>query len=103
RIPAEFLWSDRQDAGARHEPRGVRVGARHRAVRARAVVDHDRRPPGVSLFLLQVPHPTSSSSRMGLLQSNPCEAIDRPKTIAHPPHGMSADDIKRLLDVIPNT
>ena len=41
--------------------------------------------------------------RMGLLQSNPCEAIERPKTMAIQPRGMSADDIKRLLAVIPAT
>src|SRR5205823_7724548 len=41
--------------------------------------------------------------RMGLLQSNPCEAIGRPKTVASPPRGMSADDIKQLLAVIPDT
>src|SRR5437879_6022816 len=41
--------------------------------------------------------------RMGLLQSNPCEAIERPKTVAGQPRGMSADEIKRLLAVIPAT
>ncbi len=41
--------------------------------------------------------------RMGLLQSNPCEAIERPKTVAGQPRGLSADDIKRLLAVIPDT
>src|SRR5438094_768732 len=41
--------------------------------------------------------------RMGLLQSNPCEAIERPKTVAAQPRGMSADDIKRLLAFIPDT
>jgi integrase/recombinase XerC len=41
--------------------------------------------------------------RMGLMQANPCEAIERPKTVASPPRGLSADDIKRLLAVIPDT
>jgi site-specific recombinase XerD len=41
--------------------------------------------------------------RMGLLERNPCEAIERPKTVASPPRGLSADDIKRLLTVIPDT
>jgi len=40
---------------------------------------------------------------MGLLQSNPCEAIERPKTVPSPPRGMSADAIKQLLAVIPDT
>src|SRR6266540_741456 len=33
--------------------------------------------------------------RMGLMQGNPCEAIERPKTVASPPRGMSADAIKQ--------
>jgi len=41
--------------------------------------------------------------RMGLMQRNPCEAIERPKTVASPPRGMSADAIKQLLAVIPDT
>ena len=41
--------------------------------------------------------------RMGLLHSNPCEAIERPKTVASQPRGMSAEDIKKLLAVIPDT
>jgi site-specific recombinase XerD len=41
--------------------------------------------------------------RMGLMQANPCEAIERPKTVASPPRGLSADDIKQLLAVIPDT
>ncbi len=41
--------------------------------------------------------------RMSLLPSNPCEAIERPKTVASPPRGMSADAIKQLLAVIPDT
>ena len=37
------------------------------------------------------------------MQSNPCEAIERPKTVASQPRGMSADDIRKLLSVIPAT
>src|SRR6266540_4117745 len=40
---------------------------------------------------------------MGLMQNNPCEAIERPKAVASPPRGMSADAIKQLLAVIPDT
>jgi site-specific recombinase XerD len=40
---------------------------------------------------------------MGLMAANPCEAIERPKTVASQPRGLSADDIKRLLAVIPET
>ena len=41
--------------------------------------------------------------RMGLMAANPCEAIERPKTLPSQPRGLSADDIKKLLAVIPET
>jgi integrase/recombinase XerC len=41
--------------------------------------------------------------RMGLMAANPCEAIERPKTVPSQPRGLSADDIRKLLAVIPDT
>jgi integrase/recombinase XerD len=41
--------------------------------------------------------------RMGLMAANPCEAIARPKTVPSQPRGLSADDIRKLLAVIPDT
>jgi site-specific recombinase XerD len=41
--------------------------------------------------------------RMGLMAANPCEAIERPKTVPGQPRGLSADDIKKLLALIPET
>jgi integrase/recombinase XerC len=41
--------------------------------------------------------------RMGLVQANPCEAIERPKTVASDARGMSAEEIQRLLAVMPTT
>src|SRR5439155_11339409 len=41
--------------------------------------------------------------RMSLLPSNPCEAIERPKTVASHPRGINPDAIKQLLAVIPDT
>ncbi len=41
--------------------------------------------------------------RMGLMVANPCEAIERPKTVPSQPRGLSADDIRKLLAVIPET
>jgi site-specific recombinase XerD len=38
--------------------------------------------------------------RMGLTQSNPCEAIERPKTVASHARGMTAEEIQKLLSVI---
>src|SRR5689334_1499283 len=35
--------------------------------------------------------------RMGLLSANPCEALERPKTVPGVPKGMSADQIQQLL------
>src|SRR3954451_1124206 len=41
--------------------------------------------------------------RMGLLQANPCDALQRPQTLPSQPRGMSAEQIQQLLSVIPNT
>src|SRR5215208_6328324 len=41
--------------------------------------------------------------RMGLLAGNPCEAIERPKTIPGHAKGLTAEAIQRLLAVIPTT
>jgi site-specific recombinase XerC len=35
--------------------------------------------------------------------TNPCEALERPRTVPVVPKGMSADQIQRLLAVIPDT
>lgn len=40
---------------------------------------------------------------MRLMQANSCEAIERPKTVPGQPRGLSADDIRKLLAVIPDT
>jgi site-specific recombinase XerC len=40
---------------------------------------------------------------MGLMAANPCEAIERPKTVPSQPRGMTAEDIRKLLAVIPDT
>jgi integrase/recombinase XerC len=41
--------------------------------------------------------------RMGLVVGNPCDAVERPRTIAAPARGLSADQIRRLLAVVPDT
>lgn len=41
--------------------------------------------------------------RMGLMAANPCEAIERPRTVPSQPRGLTADDIRKLLAVIPDT
>src|SRR5712692_6622923 len=41
--------------------------------------------------------------RMSLLAANPCEALERPRTVAGVPKGMSADQIQRLLAVVPDS
>ena len=38
---------------------------------------------------------------MSLLSANPCEALERPRTVPGVPKGMSADQIQRLLAVVP--
>jgi integrase/recombinase XerC len=41
--------------------------------------------------------------RMGLVHSNPCDLVERPRTSPSPARGYSADEVKRLLDVAPDT
>jgi integrase/recombinase XerC len=41
--------------------------------------------------------------RMGLLTSNPCDALQRPRAVAAPARGLSADEVRRLLAVVPDT
>lgn len=41
--------------------------------------------------------------RMKLASSNPCDEIERPRASPTPPRGLSADEIRRVLAVIPET
>jgi site-specific recombinase XerD len=40
---------------------------------------------------------------MEIVASNPCDQIQRPKTSPSPPKGLSAEQIQRLLSVVPDT
>jgi integrase/recombinase XerC len=41
--------------------------------------------------------------RMDVVSSNPCDALERPRVQVAPPRGLTADEIRRLLAVIPET
>jgi site-specific recombinase XerD len=41
--------------------------------------------------------------RMGLAVGNPCDAIERPKSQQAPARGLTADEVRRLLAVVPDT
>jgi len=41
--------------------------------------------------------------RMGLSATNPCDALERPKTIPSPARGYSAAEVRRLLAVVPDS
>jgi integrase/recombinase XerC len=41
--------------------------------------------------------------RMNVAASNPCDALERPRTVTAPARGLSADDVRRLLAVVPDT
>jgi len=41
--------------------------------------------------------------RMKVVAANPCDAIDRPRVVAGSPRGMSGDQIRRLLAMVPET
>jgi len=41
--------------------------------------------------------------RMGAVRANPCDALERPKVSPAPPKGLSGEQIRQLLSVIPET
>jgi integrase/recombinase XerC len=41
--------------------------------------------------------------RMGLVSSNPCDALERPRTVPSVARGYSAAEVRRLLAVVPDT
>ncbi len=41
--------------------------------------------------------------RMGLVGGNPCDALERPRSVPAPARGLSADEVRRLLAVVPDT
>jgi site-specific recombinase XerD len=41
--------------------------------------------------------------RMGILTANPCDALERPRSVAAPARGYSAEEMRRLLSVLPDT
>ena len=41
--------------------------------------------------------------RMDIVQRNPCDRLERPRTSAPPARGLSAEEVRRLLAVIPDT
>ena len=41
--------------------------------------------------------------RMGMVTTNPCDQLERPRTSPSPPRGLGPDEVRRLLSVIPDT
>ncbi len=41
--------------------------------------------------------------RMGITSANPCDALERPRTIQSVARGLTADEVRRLLEVVPDT
>jgi integrase/recombinase XerC len=41
--------------------------------------------------------------RMGLVVANPCDAVERPRAVQSVARGYSADEVRRLLEVVPDT
>src|SRR5450756_1704973 len=41
--------------------------------------------------------------RMGLVVSNPCDAVERPRAVQSVARGYSADEVRRLLTVVPDS
>ncbi len=40
---------------------------------------------------------------MGLVSSNPCDLVERPRQSPAPARGYSADEVRRILEVVPDT
>src|ERR1035437_2859147 len=40
--------------------------------------------------------------RMGMLVSNPCDAVERPRSVQSVARGSGADEVRRLLEVVPD-
>ncbi len=41
--------------------------------------------------------------RMDIVNANPCDAVERPRSQPSPPRGLSGEQVRRILDVIPDT
>ncbi len=41
--------------------------------------------------------------RMGMVTSNPCDLVERPRQSPAPARGYSADEVRKLLEVVPDT
>src|SRR5207249_9559581 len=41
--------------------------------------------------------------RMRIATSNPCDALERPKTVTAPARGLTAEQVRQLLAVVPDT
>ena len=41
--------------------------------------------------------------RMGLVRANPCDALERPRTVPAPARGYAAEEVRRLLAAVPDT
>ncbi|HEV8280694.1 MAG TPA: tyrosine-type recombinase/integrase [Candidatus Limnocylindrales bacterium] len=41
--------------------------------------------------------------RMGIANANPCDALERPRSVPSAARGLSADQVRRLLTVVPDT
>ena len=41
--------------------------------------------------------------RMNILSANPCDALERPRTVQSVARGLSAEEVRRLLAVVPDT
>ena len=41
--------------------------------------------------------------RMEIVQANPCDALERPRISVSPPKGLSGEEIRRLLEAIPES
>src|SRR5665811_2210675 len=79
-VPEVFVWAHGQGVSGR-DPSPVTIGARMACLSS------------FYHFLI----------RMDIVQRNPCDKLERPRTSAPLARGLSAEEVRRLLAVIPDT
>ena len=97
RMLQDFFGRVPKASGQGDRPGGLRLGPRQGSLRQGPLPGHHRRPHGLPLVLLPLPHPHGHRPEESLRR------LERPRTSTPPARGLSAEEVRRLLAVIPDT
>lgn len=84
-------------------PSGVTTPAVHAFAYAPGPSGRSPAPATITVRLAALRSFFDFARRMGLLASNPVDDVKRPKSRDPVPHGLGVDELRRLLDAIPDT